>query len=142
MLGLSLIAWGLFQKTVLADSLYSPLVDQYFAEPIAHGAASAWLAVFSFSMQIYFDFSGYSLCAVGAAIAFGFALMDNFNAPYAACGFSDFWRRWHISLSQWLRDYLYIPLGGSRRGRPREILNIVTVMMIAGLWHGAGWQFP
>ena len=140
-LGLSLIAWGLFQKTVLADSLYSPLVDQYFAEPIAHGAASAWLAVFSFSMQIYFDFSGYSLCAVGAAIAFGFALMDNFNAPYAACGFSDFWRRWHISLSQWLRDYLYISLGGSKSGSLKTLRNLCITMLLGGLWHGASWNF-
>ena len=132
MLGLSLIAWGLFQKTVLADSLYSPLVDQYFAEPFTHGAATAWLAVFSFSMQIYFDFSGYSLCAVGAAIVFGFALMDNFNAPYAATGFSDFWRRWHISLSQWLRDYLYISLGGSRNGNIRTLRNLCITMLLGG----------
>jgi alginate O-acetyltransferase complex protein AlgI len=144
-MGVSLIVWGIFQKTVLADALFSPLADEYFysTDFVVYGASlsDAWLALFSFSMQIYYDFAGYSLCAVGAAIALGFRLPDNFNAPYAASGFSDFWRRWHISLSQWMRDYLYIPMGGNRAGRVKSLRNLVIVMFLGGLWHGASWNF-
>ena len=100
-----------------------------------------WLNMFSFSMQIYCDFSGYSLCAVGAAIALGFSIPDNFNSPYAAHGFSDFWRRWHITLSTWLRDYLYIPLGGGQHGRIKTLRNLIITMGLGGLWHGANWNF-
>jgi alginate O-acetyltransferase complex protein AlgI len=140
-IGISLIVWGLFQKTVLADGLFSPLVDGFYSIGLGGSLASNWLAIFSFSMQIYYDFAGYSLCAVGAAMALGFTLPDNFNAPYAATGFSDFWHRWHISLSQWMRDYLYIPLGGNRHGRKKGLENLIIVMFLGGLWHGASWNF-
>ncbi|PCJ26378.1 MAG: membrane-bound O-acyltransferase family protein [SAR86 cluster bacterium] len=144
-LGISLLAWGLFQKTVLADGLYAPLVDEFFnGQAVANMSVSAlasWLAIFSFSMQIYFDFSGYSLCAVGTALIFGFSLVDNFHSPYAALGFSDFWRRWHISLSQWLRDYLYISLGGNQGSKFLTLRNLSITMLLGGLWHGASWNF-
>jgi alginate O-acetyltransferase complex protein AlgI len=139
--GFGLIAWGLFQKIVLADKIFAPLVDSFFAEPMKHAGLEAWLAVTSFSMQIYCDFAGYSLCAVGAAVALGFSLPDNFNAPYAAAGFSDFWRRWHMTLSLWLRDYLYISLGGNRKGRILTVRNLFVTMLLGGLWHGASWNF-
>jgi alginate O-acetyltransferase complex protein AlgI len=140
-IGTSLIIWGLFQKTVLADALFSPLVDDFYSIVPGESLTTNWLAVFSFSMQIYYDFAGYSLCAVGAAMALGFKLPDNFNAPYAASGFSDFWHRWHISLSQWMRDYLYFPLGGNRHGRINGLRNLIIVMFLGGLWHGASWNF-
>ncbi|MEX0643963.1 MAG: MBOAT family O-acyltransferase, partial [Parvularculaceae bacterium] len=124
--GLGLITLGLFEKVVLADSFLAPAVDAAFEPgsllgPIAEASNAimpldAWIGVLAFSGQIFFDFSGYSTTAIGAALLFGFALPNNFNFPYAAIGFSDFWRRWHISLSTWLRDYLYIPLGGNRMG--------------------------
>lgn len=139
--GVCLIIWGLFQKIVLADKLFSPLVDSFFNDPMSHAGLDAWLAVTCFSMQIYCDFAGYSLCAVGVGIVLGFSLPDNFNAPYAAVGFSDFWRRWHISLSQWLRDYLYIPLGGNRDGCIKTVRNLFVTMLLGGLWHGASWNF-
>ena len=140
-IGTSLIIWGIFQKTVLADGLFSPLVDNFYAAEAGQTLVTNWLAIFSFSMQIYCDFAGYSLCAVGAALALGFTLPDNFNSPYAAAGFSDFWHRWHITLSQWMRDYLYIPLGGNRQGQIRGLGNLMIVMFLAGLWHGASWNF-
>ena len=139
--GLTLITWGLFQKTVLADSLFSPLVDNFYTGVMNNSIVENWLNMFSFSMQIYCDFSGYSLCAVGAAIALGFSIPDNFNSPYAAHGFSDFWRRWHITLSTWLRDYLYIPLGGGQHGRIKTLRNLIITMGLGGLWHGANWNF-
>ncbi len=95
----------------------------------------------AFAGQIFFDFAGYSTCAIGAALCLGFHLKDNFRFPYAAVGFSDFWRRWHISLSTFLRDYLYIPLGGNRAGAARAMINLIIVMFIGGLWHGAAWTF-
>ncbi|HEV2212122.1 MAG TPA: MBOAT family O-acyltransferase, partial [Gammaproteobacteria bacterium] len=114
-------------------------VDAAYAAP--GGAVEAWAAVLGFSGQIYCDFSGYSLCAIGLALCFGFEFPDNFRYPYAARGFSDFWRRWHITLSSWLRDYLYVPLGGNRHGRARTYLNLLLTMLIGGLWHGASWMF-
>jgi alginate O-acetyltransferase complex protein AlgI len=101
----------------------------------------AWIGVLAFSGQIFFDFAGYSTTAIGTALCFGFSLPDNFRCPYAAIGFSDFWRRWHISLSTWLRDYLYIPLGGSRHGTARTVTSLMITMLLGGLWHGAGWTF-
>ena len=104
-------------------------------------ALDAWLGVLAFSGQIFFDFAGYSTAAIGGALCFGFSLPDNFRRPYAAIGFSDFWQRWHISLSSWLRDYLYIPLGGNRKGSVRTIVNLMATMLLGGLWHGASWTF-
>ena len=104
-------------------------------------ALDAWLGTLAFSGQIFCDFAGYSTTAIGAALCLGFSLPDNFRFPYAAIGFSDFWRRWHISLSAWLRDYLYIPLGGNRKGDLRTYANLMTTMLLGGLWHGAAWTF-
>lgn len=139
--GAALLVFGLFLKVVLADSLFAPMVETGFdaAEPVS--ATVAWLSLLSFSGQIYCDFAGYSLCAIGVAGMFGFVLPINFNVPYAARGFRDFWRRWHISLSRWLRDYLYIPLGGNRHGTARTFVNLVITMGLGGLWHGAAWTF-
>ena len=139
--GLTLVCIGLFCKTVLADSMFAPVVDEVYANPAAHNAVHAWAALFGFSWQIYFDFSGYSLCAIGLALCFGFEFPDNFHYPYAARGFSDFWRRWHMTLSSWLRDYLYVSLGGNRHGRLRTYANLALTMLIGGLWHGASWMF-
>ena len=139
-IGVALMLGGLFLKTVLADSLFAPVVDAGFTGP-GYAAAASWAAIFSFSGHIYCDFAGYSLCAIGAARVFGFALPKNFHAPYAAVGFSDFWRRWHISLSTWIRDYLYISLGGNRHGKWLTMRNLVITMGLGGLWHGAAWTF-
>jgi len=139
--GLTLLVFGLFAKVVLADSVLAPIADAVFGAPGTVGTFEAWLGVFAFSGQIFFDFSGYSTCAIGAAMCLGFALPDNFRSPYAAIGFSDFWRRWHISLSEWLRDYLYISLGGNRKGEVRTFVNLVVTMFLGGLWHGASWMF-
>jgi D-alanyl-lipoteichoic acid acyltransferase DltB (MBOAT superfamily) len=139
--GLTLTIIGLFCKVVLADSLFAPIVDEVYAKPSIYGAVDTWAAVLAFSGQIYYDFDGYSLCAIGLALCFGFAFPDNFRCPYAARGFSDFWQRWHISLSSWLRDYLYVPLGGNRRGQLRTYINLMLTMLIGGLWHGASWMF-
>ena len=101
----------------------------------------AWIGTLAFSGQIFCDFAGYSTTAIGAALCLGFAMPDNFRFPYAAVGFSDFWRRWHITLSSWLRDYLYIPLGGNRHGAARTYLALMGTMLLGGLWHGASWTF-
>lgn len=139
--GLALVLMGLFSKVVMADAIFAPVVDRYYASPSNFGTAEAWAAVLSFSGQIYYDFSGYSLCAIGLAMCFGFAFPDNFRHPYGARSFSEFWHRWHISLSTWLRDYLYIPLGGSRSGEVNTYRNLLLTMLIGGLWHGASWMF-
>jgi alginate O-acetyltransferase complex protein AlgI len=146
--GLTLLSLGLFQKLALADGLLAPIGDRVFDVTRAAGEAAvavsggdAWVGAFAFAGQIFFDFSGYSTCAIGVALTLGFHLPDNFRAPYAAVGFSDFWRRWHISLSSWLRDYLYIPLGGNRYGIARTAVALFTTMLLGGLWHGASWTF-
>ena len=139
--GLSLIAIGLFEKIILADDILAPVADNVFAQPLSAGQMDAWIGTLAFSGQIFFDFSGYSICAIGTAMCLGFVLPDNFHFPYAAVGFSDFWRRWHRSLSTWLRDYLYISLGGNRKGSARTHLNLMLTMLIGGLWHGASWRF-
>jgi alginate O-acetyltransferase complex protein AlgI len=139
--GCALVVFGLFAKVALADSTLAPVADAVFEAPTAVGTFDAWLGVFAFSGQILLDFSGYSLCAIGAALCLGFELPDNFRAPYAAVGFSDFWRRWHISLSTWLRDYLYIALGGNRGSSARVSANLAFTMVLGGLWHGASWMF-
>jgi alginate O-acetyltransferase complex protein AlgI len=112
-----------------------------FGAPGPVGFADAWLGTLAFSGQIFCDFAGYSTAAVGASLCLGFALPDNFRMPYAAIGFSDFWRRWHISLSTWLRDYLYVPLGGNRGSEVRTYVNLMLTMLLGGLWHGANWTF-
>jgi alginate O-acetyltransferase complex protein AlgI len=139
--GLALMTIGLFEKVVLADTFLAPASDGAFGADRAIAPLDAWTGVLAFSGQIFFDFSGYSTTAVGVALALGFALPNNFNFPYAAIGFSDFWRRWHISLSTWLRDYLYIPLGGNKKGRLRTYANLMITMLLGGLWHGASWTF-
>lgn len=138
--GLVLVAWGLWKKVVLADNL-AALVDPLFAESASLRATEAYLAVLAFALQIYCDFSAYSDIARGLAKLLGFELMRNFEYPYFAVNPSDFWRRWHISLSNWLRDYLYIPLGGNRGGPLRTYRNLCLTMLLGGLWHGASWNF-
>ncbi len=139
--GLFLMCLGLFEKVVLADTLLAPSAEMVFGAHQPLGALDAWVGILAFSGQIFCDFAGYSTCAIGASLCFGFALPDNFRSPYAAVGFSDFWRRWHISLSRWLRDYLYIPLGGNRKSEVRTQINLMLTMLIGGLWHGASWNF-
>ncbi|HJX98755.1 MAG TPA: MBOAT family O-acyltransferase [Chthoniobacterales bacterium] len=139
--GLALMTLGLFEKIVLADTLLSGPADRVFGYAGPLVAMDSWAGVLAFAGQIFCDFAGYSLTAIGAALTLGFHLKDNFRFPYAAIGFSDFWRRWHISLSTFLRDYLYIPLGGNQVRPSRMALNLVIVMFLGGLWHGAAWTF-
>src|ERR1700737_4477886 len=139
--GLALMTLGLFEKIVLADTLLSGSADRVFSYAGPLVALDSWLGVIAFAGQIFFDFAGYSSCAIGAALCLGFHLKDNFRFPYAAIGFSDFWRRWHISLSTFLRDYLYIPLGGNQVRPFHMALNLVIVMFLSGLWHGAACTF-
>jgi alginate O-acetyltransferase complex protein AlgI len=139
--GLLLMTFGLFEKVVLADGLLAPASDAVFGARAGVSPLDAWAGVLAFSGQIFCDFAGYTTIAIGAALALGFSLTDNFHAPYAAVGFADFWRRWHISLSTWLRDYLYIPLGGNRGTEARTYVNLMLTMLLGGLWHGASWTF-
>lgn len=138
--GIQIFVFGLFKKIVMADHL-GVFVDDVFFAPTAYNTATVILAVISYSLQIYFDFSGYSDMAIGVAKIVGFDFKPNFNLPYIAKGMSGFWKRWHISLSSWFQDYLYIPLGGSRKGELRTYLNLIIVMAVSGLWHGAGITF-
>ncbi len=138
-LALPFLVGGLLKK-VIADSL-APLVVATFADPAASSTAGLWLGALAFAFQILFDFSGYTDLALGSAYLLGFKLPRNFNWPYRATSAQDFWRRWHMTLSRWLRDYVYIPLGGSRRGMARMYAALLLTMVIGGLWHGAGWTF-
>jgi alginate O-acetyltransferase complex protein AlgI len=139
--GLFLLTIGVFQKVVLADTLLSETADDVFgSSKLLHGI-DAWIGTLAFSGQIFFDFAGYSTCAIGIALMLGITLPDNFRYPYASLGFSDLWGRWHISLSSWLRDYLYIPLGGNRHGITRMYVALMLTMLLGGLWHGAAWTF-
>ena len=141
--GLAIFAAGLFKKVVIADNL-AQFVSPVFAHLDAGGSVTApwaWLATLAYSLQIYFDFSGYSDMAVGLALLFGIRLPVNFRSPYKAASIIEFWRRWHITLSRFLRDYLYIPLGGNRLGEQRRYLNLMLTMLLGGLWHGAGFNF-
>ncbi len=138
--GLQIFVIGLFQKVVIADNV-SLFVDPVFADPARWHALTLWAGMFAYALQILCDFSGYSLMAIGTARMLGFKLPDNFRMPYLATSITDFWRRWHMSLSRWLRDYLYISLGGNRRGRRRTHFNLAMTMLLGGLWHGAGWNF-
>jgi len=142
-LGLTWIAFGLAKKVLLADPLsqYATPVFAAVAAGNPAGFVDSWIAAFSFALQLYFDFSGYSDMAIGLGLLIGVKLPINFNSPYKAISLIDFWRRWHISLSRFLRDYLYIPLGGSRRGHSRRYLNLLITMLLGGLWHGAAWTF-
>jgi len=139
--GVSQIALGLVKKSVIADR-FAPAADAYFGSILANpGAPAAWSGAFAFAMQIYFDFSGYSDIAIGCARVLGFDFPENFRRPYLAWSVTEFWRRWHMTLSSWLRDYLYIPFGGNRYGRIATYRNIMLTMLIGGLWHGANWTF-
>lgn len=138
--GLARFLWGALKKMVLADRL-AVLVNTIFAAPEAYGAIQVMGAVLAFSLQIYCDFSAYSDMALGVAQSMGFTLMENFRTPYFSRSIAEFWRRWHISLSSWFRDYLYIPLGGSRRGTARKYCNVLIVFAVSGLWHGAAMTF-
>ena len=131
---------GLAKKLIIADRIARP-VNVFFESSAGQGAIPAWLGILGYTFQLYFDFSGYSDMAVGLAHFLGIQFPQNFNSPYKAVSISDFWRRWHISLSTWLRDYLFIPLGGSRRGTARTIFNLTVTMFLGGLWHGANWTF-
>lgn len=136
--GLSLMLWGYFLKLVMADRI-AIFVNAVFEKEM--GGVYAILATLLFGIQIYCDFAGYSSLAIGAARVLGFRLLENFDAPYLSKSVSEFWRKWHISLTSWFRDYLYIPLGGNRKGKIRKYINIMIVFLVSGLWHGAGWKY-
>ena len=140
-LGIVLILIGLFKKMVIANYLASELVDTVFFDPSAFGGLDLTLALYGYAVQIYCDFSGYSDIAIGVAALLGYRFKWNFNQPYRAASLREFWHRWHISLSQWLRDYLYKPLGGSRQGVLRTYRNLLLTMFLGGIWHGAAWTF-
>jgi len=139
--GLWLIASGVVKKVIVGDFLLARIVDGVFDQPGVGGAPLHWIAVYSFAFQIYFDFSGYTDMARGTAALLGFELPLNFREPYLSRNPAEFWRRWHITLSRWLRDYLYVPLGGNRNGPARTTVNLALTMLLGGLWHGAGWNF-
>lgn len=136
-----LIATGLFMKVVIANELATGIVDQVFGAPNQHSSLEVLVGVYGYSVQIYADFFGYTNIAIGIALLLGFTFPQNFDAPYSALSITDFWRRWHMTLSRWLRDYLYIPLGGNRHGSLATYRNLMLTMLIGGLWHGAGWTF-
>jgi alginate O-acetyltransferase complex protein AlgI len=138
-LGAQFILMGLFKKMAVADKM-AEFVDPVFANPTAFGTAATWMAALAYAVQIYCDFSGYSDLAIGSAHLLGYRLAQNFNMPYLAVNISDFWRRWHISLSSWLRDYLFVPLGGSRGSNWKTCRNLFLTMAVGGLWHGANWN--
>lgn len=138
---LQLIVIGLFKKVVIANTLATLLVDDIFANPAAMSASQVLLGIYGYAAQIYCDFSGYTDIAIGCALLLGYRFPLNFDSPYVSASPQEFWRRWHISLSSWLRDYLYIPLGGSRKGPWRTQINLVVTMLLGGLWHGAAWNF-
>ncbi len=138
--GLKLMLWGLFKKMVIADRL-AIVTDAVYNNPHAHQGPAFLVATLAFSFQIYCDFSGYSDMAIGAARVMGFKLMTNFNRPYSSKSISEFWKRWHISLSSWFRDYLYFSLGGNRVSIPRWYFNLFFVFLVSGLWHGANWTY-
>ena len=136
-----LIALGLFKKVVIASYMADALVDDVFAFPERFSGAEILLGVYGYAIQIYADFSGYTDIAIGVALLLGFRFPENFNQPYRATSIADFWRRWHMTLSRWLRDYLYIPLGGNRGGKVKRDRNLFLTMLLGGLWHGAAWPF-
>ena len=137
----ALIGGGLFLKVVIANYLASRIVDEVFAAPDRHSSLEVLVGIYAYAVQIFADFAGYTNIAIGVALLLGFRFPQNFNSPYAAVSIQDFWRRWHMTLSRWLRDYLYIPLGGNRKGKARTYLNLMLTMLLGGLWHGASWTF-
>lgn len=139
-MGLTLFAMGLFKKTVIADYL-SPWVGEIFSQADSLTFLEAWIGALSYTFQLYFDFSGYSEMAIGLGLMFNLRFPVNFNSPYQACSVIDFWRRWHMTLGLWVKDYLYIPMGGNRSGEFGKMKNLFLSMLLIGLWHGAGWQF-
>jgi alginate O-acetyltransferase complex protein AlgI len=139
--GIALIGLGLVKKVVIADYLARSVVDPVFAVPQAYSAPDVWLAAYAYTAQIFCDFSGYTDMAIGLALLMGYVFPQNFRSPYRATGFRDFWRRWHMTLSRFLRDFLYIPLGGNRGGRAKTYRNLAITMVLGGLWHGAAWPF-
>ncbi|RUM63927.1 MAG: MBOAT family protein [Sulfurospirillum sp.] len=138
--GLFIFAIGLFKKAVIADT-FAVWATEGFSHPDALHFADAWITSLSYTFQLYFDFSGYTDMAIGAALLFNIRLPQNFDSPYKATSIQDFWRRWHITLSRFLRDYIYIPLGGNRKSEPRTYYNLMTTFLLGGIWHGAGWTF-
>lgn len=138
--GAQLVLWGYVKKVAIADTI-APFVDAAYSDPASYGGLYLWLAVYGFALQVYCDFSGYTDMARGFSRLLGIRLMENFRAPYLSRNITEFWQRWHISLSTWLRDYLYIPLGGNRYGTFRLYRNLMITMILSGLWHGAGWTF-
>jgi alginate O-acetyltransferase complex protein AlgI len=138
---LFLIFTGLFKKVVIANFLATEIVDIVFASPNQHGSLELLVGVYAYAVQIYADFSGYTDMAIGLALLLGFRFPQNFDRPYTAASLQDFWRRWHMTLSRWLRDYLYVPLGGNRKGGSRTYRNLMLTMLLGGLWHGAAWTF-
>ena len=138
---MGLICGGLIKKVILADFLATQLVDPVFGAPTLHSRWDVICAIYGYAVQIYCDFSGYTDIAIGLALLLGFRFPQNFNKPYSALSVTDFWRRWHMTLSRWLRDYLYIPLGGNRHGRLQTYRNLMLTMLLGGLWHGAAWHF-
>jgi D-alanyl-lipoteichoic acid acyltransferase DltB (MBOAT superfamily) len=139
--GVTLIAFGLVKKVVIADFLARNAVDPVFAVPESYGAPDVWTAVAAYAVQIYCDFSGYTDIAIGIALLMGFVFPQNFDAPYRSTSPQEFWRRWHMTLSRYLRDFIYIPLGGNRRGAVKQVRNLMITMLLGGLWHGAAWGF-
>jgi alginate O-acetyltransferase complex protein AlgI len=136
-----LIISGLFLKVVIANHLATNIVDDVFAAPNRHSSLEVLVAIYGYTVQIFADFCGYTNIAIGIALLLGFQFPQNFNSPYTAVSLQDFWRRWHMTLSRWLRDYLYIPLGGNRKGRLLTYRNLMLTMLLGGLWHGAAWTF-
>ena len=136
-----LIVTGLFLKVVIANHLATHIVDEVFAAPNRHSSLEVLVGVYAYAVQIFADFCGYTNIAIGIALLLGFEFPQNFNSPYAAVTLQDFWRRWHMTLSRWLRDYLYIPLGGNRKGPLMTYRNVMITMLLGGLWHGAAWTF-
>jgi D-alanyl-lipoteichoic acid acyltransferase DltB (MBOAT superfamily) len=136
-----LIVIGLFLKVVIANHLATHIVDDVFAAPERHSSLEVLVAVYGYAVQIFADFCGYTNIAIGVALLLGFEFPQNFASPYTAVSLQDFWRRWHMTLSRWLRDYLYIPLGGNRKGRLLTYRNLMLTMLLGGLWHGAAWTF-
>jgi len=132
---------GLLKKMLVSDYIAVNFIDRVFSNPQLYGGVENLLALYGYSIQVYLDFSGYTDIAIGVALFLGFRLPQNFNSPYKATSTGDFWKRWHISLSSWLKDYLYIPLGGSRKGKVRTNINLMITMLLGGLWHGASWKF-